>query len=394
MSTFQNVEARGNGGAGAPRPSNDQDAPDGSRAGRHTEDCMSNRFCISLVVLLTGTVSLLLPQGSMAQPGVTNCIGLAACEGNTGRVRARACHGDYACLENTGDVAKGGCIGDSACELNENAVGRSACAGGQACRHNSGPVAKGGCHGDLACRGSSASVGVDACQGQAACARSSSVSIGKESCVGTTSCMVTGANPIGKKACRGDRACFNSPGPIRDGECVGSPVGGVGVCEHRQSVGVDSNTVTLTGDNITILHVEYIDNSFVITPGQTGSAPTVAPNGSAWIITVPANRQGSTFVANSFDSVTGGDGHEWATFDFADDTPAELNFYFGVNVSLSVGGTAYTVPLFLGQGHTGFDNNWWIGGNAIIGKGTDDVAQLVVGGTTIPVGANSMSTFI
>jgi hypothetical protein len=71
-----------------------------------------------------------------------------------------------------------------------------------------------------------------------------------------------------------------------------------------------------------------------------------------------------------------------------------LNFYFGVNVSLVVDGTVYTVPVYLGQGHTGLDNNWWIGGNAINGKGTDDSALLVVGTSTVPVGAEGMNSFV
>src|SRR5262245_58857194 len=333
-------------------------SPDVPMAARQREVSMSNRFCANAVALLSLVVTLLLLPGSMAWAGTPNCIGPDACEGNTGSVQAGACIGESACLKNTGDVEKQGCVGDSACDRNESVVGRSACVGGQACLRNMGPVAKRACQGDLACRDSFANVGVDACRDDFACARSNSISIGKGSCVGTSACVFTGPSPIGRDACRGDRACFNNPGPIGDRECVGPPVGGMGVCEHPQSVGVDSNNVTISGRDISILNVEYIDNSFVITPGQTGSGPIVARSGSAWTITVQANRQGSTVVADSFNRAAGGDGHEWATFDFADQTPAELNFYFGVSVTLDIDGTAYTVPVYLGQGHTGLDNNW------------------------------------
>ena len=282
--------------------------------------------------------------------------------------------------------------------LNEGAVGKAACVGIEACVRNTGTVAKLGCRGDLACRVSSANVGVDACHGESACAGSRAVSIGKASCIGTSACFMTGPNPIGKNACRGDRACFNNAGPIGDGECVGPPVGGVGVCERLQT-SIDSNVVTLTASNEsssnTLVNIEYIEGSLVVTSGQPfAPSPTISQSGSEWTITVMAGRQGSTPVAKGFYGVTGGASHLLPTESYGDTSPSELNFYLGVNLTVEVNATTFRVPVYLGQGHSYVHNNWWFGGAAVTSANvvTEPPPLLIITGAgALAVGSGSLT---
>ena len=75
-------------------------------------------------------------------------------------------------------------------------------------------------------------------------------------------------------------------------------------------------------------------------------------------ITLQAGREGSSDVADSFNSVCGGSNNEYSNDAGFDSTPSDLNFYFQVN--LMIGATAN--PVYLGQGSVGLTNNWWIGG--------------------------------
>ena len=75
-------------------------------------------------------------------------------------------------------------------------------------------------------------------------------------------------------------------------------------------------------------------------------------------------------------------------------SPAELNFYFGVNLTIELNETTYTVPIYLGQGHVVFDNNWWMGGFAITAGSLDGPAHLLVGGSSFPVIGRGFSAFI
>ena len=135
---------------------------------------------------------------------------------------------------------------------------------------------------------------------------------------------------------------------------------------------IDSNTVQIRGSMIN--DIQYVDGTFQITQGQLYQLPpTIVQSGSEWNITVLANRHNSSPVANDFNIATGGSGHEYAGWTFEDTSPAELNFYFGVDLTFG----SETVPVHLGQGHTGFNNNWWIGGSAVEIDGR--FARLVVG---------------
>ena len=152
---------------------------------------------------------------------------------------------------------------------------------------------------------------------------------------------------------------------------------------------IDTNNVTLTGSTIT--DIEYIEGSFCITDGETGSPPPqIMQSGSEWTMTIQANRQNSSPVATKFNGVTGGAGHVYPSWAMTDRSPAQLNFYFGVNVTA---GSA-TISLYLGQGHTGLDNNWWIGGTALVVPSIDVAAQLTIGDSTVPLAVGGMSSFV
>jgi hypothetical protein len=152
---------------------------------------------------------------------------------------------------------------------------------------------------------------------------------------------------------------------------------------------IDLNNVTLTGSGIT--EIDYIEGSFRITAGQASSPPPqITQSGSEWTMTIEANRENSSGVAGQFNSVTGGAGHVYPSWAMTDRAPAQLNFYFGVNVSVG----ADTVSLYLGQGHAGLDNNWWIGGSALAVQSVDAAAQLTIGSSTVPVVTGGMSAFV
>ncbi|ALR76627.1 hypothetical protein AO703_10040 [[Enterobacter] lignolyticus] len=56
----------------------------------------------------------------------------------------------------------------------------------------------------------------------------------------------------------------------------------------------------------------------------------------------------------------------------SDNAPEQLNFYFGLAVNFTIYGKVFLANLYLGQGHTGSSNNWWIGGLPVNGN-TDTV---------------------
>jgi hypothetical protein len=152
---------------------------------------------------------------------------------------------------------------------------------------------------------------------------------------------------------------------------------------------IDVNNITLTGSDIT--EIDYIESSFDITEGEASSPPPqIVQSGSEWTITIQANRETSSQVANEFNTLTGGAGHVYPTWALTDRSPAQLNFYFGINVSTE----ADTVSLYLGQGHTGLDNNWWIGGSALAVQRIDVAAQLTIGSSTYSLVTGGMSAFV
>jgi hypothetical protein len=139
---------------------------------------------------------------------------------------------------------------------------------------------------------------------------------------------------------------------------------------------MDTNNFELTCSQITAIS---FNGSFMITPGEDYQLPpTFRQNGSTWTMTLQADRKNSPPVASSYNSVTGGPGHQYAET-FIDQSPEALNFYFGTVVTFQVGGAAVPLTLYFGQGHSGFNNNWWIGGTTVFNNGGSQPVLVVSG---------------
>lgn len=144
---------------------------------------------------------------------------------------------------------------------------------------------------------------------------------------------------------------------------------------------MDSNSFTLTCSSLVAL--TYVDDSFVVTSGQSASPPpTFEQNGAIWSVSIGADRKGSSAVANSFNAKTGGALHNY-TNSSGDKSPQELNFYFGVVGTFSVAGQNVPVTFYLGQGHYTFNNNWWLGGNSVLYSGGDPLFNVISGGNIL-----------
>jgi len=83
-----------------------------------------------------------------------------------------------------------------------------------------------------------------------------------------------------------------------------------------------------------------------------------------WTITLNADRNGTSDVAQSFNTIAGGASHEYASSHGSfGDSPSGLNFYFGVNLTIG----AETITAYIGQGNWGASqHNWWFGSSALI----------------------------
>lgn len=137
-----------------------------------------------------------------------------------------------------------------------------------------------------------------------------------------------------------------------------------------------SNKVTLTSPMIR--RVTYVDKSLIITTGEDSSPPpTITREGNDWTIDMAADRKNSTEVAASFSKAVGGSSHMYAPEGGGTGhSPEQLNFYFEVSITFNVGGKDVTNPVYLGQGHHGTTNNWWIGANTVVNVGTPSLVVL------------------
>jgi hypothetical protein len=132
-----------------------------------------------------------------------------------------------------------------------------------------------------------------------------------------------------------------------------------------------SNEVKLSGAQIQ--NVTYVNNSLVITQGEDSSPPPSIQQDKDknWVITLSADRKGSSTVANSFNGASGGASHEYApSGGGTGHTPNELNFYFAVTITFSTPSGSVPVQVNLAQGHYSTTNNWWIGANGVVNIGT------------------------
>lgn len=130
------------------------------------------------------------------------------------------------------------------------------------------------------------------------------------------------------------------------------------------------NHVTVNDSSQTISNISYINGSLVITSGQPYDVPpSITSSGGVHKITLQAGREGSESVANTFNNLCGGSANEYAPKG-GGGTPDKLNFFFGITISFTTGGSA---TVYLGQGHYALTNNWWIGGAPIF---SEDLARL------------------
>ena len=169
---------------------------------------------------------------------------------------------------------------------------------------------------------------------------------------------------------------------------------------------MDSNTLTIsTASSITTSNITYIENSLVVSAGQDhDSAPQIPPpTGNVWTITLNADRNGTPDVAQSFNTNVGGASHEYASSEWGGlgNSPSDLNFYFGVNLSIDTEAGTETITAYLGQGSYGVsNNNWWFGSSALIfaippnGAPPGFIPTLVIGDTQFAFQAPGNSSFI
>jgi hypothetical protein len=153
------------------------------------------------------------------------------------------------------------------------------------------------------------------------------------------------------------------------------------------------NVVQLIFNGISVNSITA-EGTVEVTAGQPYTLPlTIESTGSGsdttWDITLDAGRSKSTAIAEDFINNSGGSGNVWAEGETFDDSPGQLNFFFGLTIQIFVG-DVLTPPftLYLGQGST-FDpfeeNNWWVGSpslgfsNSVIAANT----FLDVGGTDL-----------
>ncbi|MFM0231077.1 hypothetical protein [Paraburkholderia sediminicola] len=166
---------------------------------------------------------------------------------------------------------------------------------------------------------------------------------------------------------------------------------------------MDSNTATISiVSPYVISGINYIAGSLMVTAGQQADkSPKFQQKSSTeWEMSLNADRENSTPVAQSFNSIVGGGSHEYADGWRVDSSPDQLNFYFGVNLSVQIVGSTQTIVVYFGQGNSGTKrNNWWFGSNAlnfvVDPRSTSPIPnmlpQVAIGGTPFNLGAGISS---
>ena len=136
---------------------------------------------------------------------------------------------------------------------------------------------------------------------------------------------------------------------------------------HAGDPKIRTNGVYVFDTSRTIVDIQP-NGEWMVSAGQPSNPPpkvTTAhdPGGNGFDVEFDAGRQGTSAVADSFDTLCGGASNEWCGHSF-DSSPSELNFYFGLNLSLKSGASTAEVTVYLAQGSHEV-NNWWIGGASI-----------------------------
>lgn len=159
---------------------------------------------------------------------------------------------------------------------------------------------------------------------------------------------------------------------------------------------IRSNVATFFDTSNTIVGVSS-NGVWMVSAGQPSSppptiTPQLSPSGNGFSIEFDAGRDDTSQVADSYNSLCGGADHEWSTNSPIDSSPSELNFYFGLNLQLQSKGGSGQATVYLGQGSSGFANNWWIGGDCVKGASLKVLcgSQFV----TLSISGNSDNGFI
>ncbi len=134
-----------------------------------------------------------------------------------------------------------------------------------------------------------------------------------------------------------------------------------------------SNIVTILDNSKTIVGVSP-NGQWMVSNGQPMNTPpavtaNITPTSNNFNIELDAGRSDTGPVADSYNSLCGGASNEWGISTVTDSSPSTLNFYFGVELKLQSGTDTSIVTVYLGQGTSAQDNNWWIGGECISDSG-------------------------
>ena len=132
-----------------------------------------------------------------------------------------------------------------------------------------------------------------------------------------------------------------------------------------------TNVLTITDNSGTITAMSYVDGSVQVTSGEKNSPPpTVQKSGKVFTISFDCDRKGSSSVADSFNTSSGGSANEYAGYG-GGGTPDKLNFWFTLEISFTTAEGDGTATLNVGQGHASTHNNWWLGGSIVTSSKPD-----------------------
>lgn len=161
-------------------------------------------------------------------------------------------------------------------------------------------------------------------------------------------------------------------------------------------VTIQTNIATFFDSSKTI--VDVIPNGiWMVSDGQPFTPPptvtrNLAPTVNSFTIEFDAGRDDTSAVADQFNTFCGGAGNEWCTNSPFASSPGELNFFFGLTLWLEATEGSAEVTVYLGQGNSGFANNWWIGGSCISKSG---LLTATIGGQTVnlSIKSNEINSF-
>ena len=142
---------------------------------------------------------------------------------------------------------------------------------------------------------------------------------------------------------------------------------------------ISSNKLTITDSSRTVTKIQWVPGSTQVTSGEANTpTPTISQSGRVFTIELSADRSGSSTIANAFNASSGGAAHEYAA-DGGGGTPAQLNFFFTLQIDFATAQGSGTTQLNVGQGHYAATNNWWLGGSGVATSGSKASLNVIVG---------------